>query len=173
MTAIACEVLIKNAAWMLKFTDGRNTADSAGGADPQGLGSLKPSQVIGRVLQPRLGGSWISKDPEQPVGAWRQHIGRMRSEVLHRGRRPSAVDADEAIIAMGKLEQHIADRLAARCTVYPRTAYVYVGPRGLDRRGHLDAVLRTLGDAFDTPEVWMDEYVAYLDVVLGEEADND
>lgn len=169
MAAIACEVLIKNAAWMLTFEGSRMETDPAFPAAKAGLGRLKPSQLIGRVLQERLGGSWTSNDPTQPVGAWRHHVARVRSNILHKGRRPTAVDADEALIAMGELERHVADRMTARSTVYPRTAYVQVGPDGLHRRGRLDAVVQALDDPAETPDQWISEYVRWLDALLEKE----
>lgn len=166
--AIACEVLIKNAAWMTTFEATRMDIDPSPSATTSALGALKPSQLIGRVLQPRLGGSWISNEPEQPVGAWRHHIARVRSEILHRGRRPTAMDADEALLALRALERHVADRTAARGSVYPRTAYAQVGPEGLDRRGLLEPVLAALAAAPEQPEDFIADYVGWLDDVLNQ-----
>jgi hypothetical protein len=171
--AIACEVLIKNAAWMLTFEASRMASDPTPTTTVSGLGALKPSQLIGRVLQPRLGGNWISNDPGEPVGAWRHHIARVRSEALHRGRRPTALEADEALLALRALERHIADRTAASGTTYPRTAYIQVGPDALDRRGLLTPVVNALADAPEEPEDFVAGYVAWLDTVLDQvEADS-
>src|SRR5690606_16389467 len=114
--AIASEILIKHAAWMLTMEAARMDQDPAPTADTEKLGGRKPSELIGGVLQPRLGGNWNSRDLNHPVGAWRQHIARKRAEVLHRGAKVSGAEADEAVIAMGTLETHIADRLAERGT---------------------------------------------------------
>lgn len=101
------------------------------------------------------------------MGAWRHYVARMRAEVLHRGRRPTAVDADEVVAALRMLERHVADRVAHRSTTYPWTAYVHVGRQGLERRGRLAAVMETLAGAATTPEGWIADYVRWLDGVLG------
>lgn len=142
--AIASEILIKHAAWMLTMEAERMDQDPVPTADTERLGGRKPSQLIGGVLQPRLGGNWNSQDSSHPVGAWRQHIARKRAEVLQRGGKVSGAEADEAIIAMRELETHIVDRLAEGGTTYPRTAFVQVGPEGLKKRGKFEEVTERL-----------------------------
>ncbi len=117
---------------------------------------------------PRCDG-WASPTTTQ----WRHHIARVRSEVLHRARRPTAMDADEALLALRALERHVADRTAARGSVYPRTAYVKVGPEGLDRRGLLEPVLAALAAAPEQPEDFVADYVAWLDDVLNQPETDD
>lgn len=164
--ATACEALMKNTAWLLSFEAAQLNPDPAPTAATSRLGAMKPSQLIGNVLQPRLGGSWDSSDPTHPVGAWREHVARVRSDVLHRGHRPSAIEADEAVIAMDRLASHVSDRLAASAKVYPRTAYVLVSPEGLANRGVLAAVEAVLSDDVEGPAAWLARYVAALDDLL-------
>ena len=82
----------------------------------------KPNALIAGVLMPRLKGSWASNSPTQPVGAWRQHIARERNQVIHLGNRPGVAEANAAVAALHKLEQHILDRLSQQASIFPRTA---------------------------------------------------
>lgn len=166
LAAVACEVLIKNVAWMLTFEASRMETDPTPSVSSADLGALKPSQLIGRVLQPRLGASWASSNSTQAVGAWRHHIARTRSQILHRGRRATALEADEALIALRALERHISDRIASRGHTYPRTAYIQVGVEGLQRRDLLKPVLAALADAPEQPDDFVAEYLLWLNVVL-------
>jgi hypothetical protein len=154
--AVAAEVIIKHAAWMLTFEASAMSTDPAPSAPTHGLGEAKPSKLIGDVLAKRLGGNWSSKDRAHPVGAWREDIARMRSRVLHLGHRPSVDEARAAVAALDKLQTHISDRLAAKATVYPRTALTLIAP-GLARRGVSIPTVPT-GDRYE----WLADYLRSL-----------
>lgn len=166
LAAVASEVIIKHTAWMLTFESRHMGVDPGPTLNPEGLRDLKPSQLIGQVLQPRLRGNWESSRPVHPVGSWRQHIARKRAGVLHRGERVAALEADEAVIALKALEAHIVDRLAAAAATYPRTAFVQVGSEGLERRGKLNDVLELLERLSWSPDLWLDGYLFYVDGIL-------
>lgn len=164
--AIACEVLIKSAAWMLSFEAMRMTADPKPTSPlaPE----LRPSQLIGQVLQPRLGGSWDSKTAGRPVREWRVEVAQRRNSLLHLGERARGPDADAAVHAMNLLASHVMDRLAAKSATYPRTAYALVGPQGLDRRGRLAPTLEVLEGVTDTPDDWVHAFVEFTADLVGE-----
>ena len=157
--AIACEILLKHAAWLVTFEALGKPTDPAAGVPTVGLGLLKPSQLIGQVLTKRLGGDWSSKDAAKPVGAWRHHVAQLRTKVLHRGHRPDVQEAAKAVEVMSLLEGHVCDRLAGRGAGYPRSAMALVGSSGLERRGALSAVKKALVGA-DCVIEWLSEYVA-------------
>lgn len=129
--AVAAEVLIKHTAATLVWeavTHGPSPPP-AWASDPAGLLGRKPAKLIGSVLVHALGGSWSSQRPDQPVGGWRQHVARQRAAVLHRGHRPDEVEASDAVDALLRLTEHVADRLAAQAQHFPRTAIPWSGRR--------------------------------------------
>jgi len=133
--AIATEVLIKNTAWLLTWeATSQLAADPRPDAVPEDLFLLRPSQLLGRVIGPRLGGDWNSRTMEKPVGAWRQAVARQRNAVVHLGARPSEEDAKRAVDAINRLEAHVLDRLANGASTYPRSALLLAGRSALERR---------------------------------------
>ena len=139
--AIATEILIKHVAWMLTWEAlAHLSPDPATGARTTEVTTLKPSELIGSVLMPRLKGSWESGNPDKPVGCWRQNIAQARSAVIHQALRPSAVQARAAASAINHLERHVLDRLAANAPTYPRTNLMLLGKPGLERRSLWTAV---------------------------------
>lgn len=164
--AIACELLLKTLAWMLTLEASRMSTDPCPTVLTGDLVALKPSQLIGQVLQPRLGGNWDSSSEGRPVFEWRSAVAVKRNELLHLGRRVRGGDADNAVHAMTGLVTHVMDRLADRGHIYPRTAFALLGQQGLDRRGRLESVLAALDDATDTADEWIASYVEYVEVLL-------
>lgn len=163
--ATAAEVLIKQTAWMLSYEASLAPTDPAPGATTTDLGSKKPSQLISGVLAQRLGGSWDSRDRSQPVGAWRHHIAQARNRLLHRGERPTAVEASDATWALRLLEEHIMNRLAAKATQYPRTAHSLLGDYGLTKRDIIKRVEAALAQSGDSGPAFLSGYRAYVRVL--------
>ena len=158
--ATAAEVLIKNAAAMLVWeaTAYLSPPTPAWAVHPQGVFAQKPAKLIGGVLAAALGGDWDSRDARKPVGAWRHHVARLRSRTLHRGHRPSDVEADQAIAALHQLEGHLCDLLAQRAERFPRSAVLLVGLQTLEKRGAAGKVRATLADS---QENWLSSYQAW------------
>jgi hypothetical protein len=102
------------------------------------------------------------------VGAWRYNVAKVRSDVLHRGHRPTSAEARASVAGLAQLRAHICDRLAAQARRYPRTAFTLVGPDGLsDRDALVDT--RTALDAVSFERVgWLDTYLHYLDRIVGD-----
>lgn len=168
-SAIACEVLIKTVAWMLTHEASLMDVDPTPVTTNSPLHELKPSQLIGQVLQPRLGGNWDSTNDGRPVREWRVRVASKRNALLHLGDRPSGADADGALHGMKLLTTHLMDCLAEKATVYPRTAYALVGPNGLKRRNRLAPVLAALESVTPDPDDWIASYVGFVEGLLGVE----
>lgn len=165
--AAAAEVLIKQAAWMLTWEAAvLLPRDPASNASPiEKAADARPSVLIGSVLTPRLKGNWGSQSPLHPVGAWRHDIARRRNSVIHRGYRPTAVEAHAAVSALDELERHVVDRLAAMANVYPHTALLIAGKEGLERRGQFGKARATyqnvqLQDILRDYLSWIDGHVS-------------
>lgn len=166
--AIASEVLIKTAGWMLIYEASLMASDPKPTPTTAPVPDLKPSQLIGQILQPRLGGSWDSKTPGRPVQEWRVEIAQRRNSLLHLGKRACGADADAAVRSMDLLASHVLDRLAEKSGTYPRSAYALVGPRGLDTRQRLVPTLKVLEGATDNADHWIDAYVRFVADLVGE-----
>jgi len=126
------------------------------------LRELRPAQLIGQVLQPRLGGSWDSRTPGRPIHDWRVSVAQRRNSLLHLGARATGADADSAVRAMNELAAHLLNRLAAKSDTYPQTAYALVGLAGLEQRGRDAAALSALVNATGGPDAWIDAYAAFV-----------
>lgn len=168
--AAAAEMLIKVTAWMLTWeATTQRSADLRPDARREpGIFDAKPSQLIGGVLVTRLGGNWNSQNSTAAVGAWRQHIARVRNSVIHRGHRPEPLEADEAVLALKGLVAHIGDRLADKANVYPRTAVLLAGRQALEKRGAWGKVRATVNDG--DLNAWLPNYVAWLDANMSDDA---
>lgn len=159
--AAAAEVLLKHTSATLIW-EVTHFADSlpawANLAQPLGA---KPSRLIASVLAPALKGNWASQNAGQPIEAWRNSIAKVRSQVIHRGHRPTSVEVDDALAALRALVSHINDRLAASAKTFPRSALMIAGQYGLERRGAWGKVRATLQDGSLTD--WRRDYRAWVE----------
>lgn len=170
--AAAAEVLLKHCAWMLTWeaTQTRAADPRPAVGAPAATFDMKPSGLIGSILSQRLGGNWSIKDPELPVGRWRNDIARVRNAIIHRGYRPTTAEAGSAVSALGALETHVCDRLASSASNYPRTALLLAGKYAIERRGAWGKVRATY-EGTSLQEVQL-EYLDWLDTKLGSDAED-
>lgn len=159
--AAAAEILIKHAAAMLIWEASSQPNGSPDWASLRAPLTLKPSKLISQVLSPALKGGWSSQHTHQPVGAWRHHIAQARNNVIHRGRRPAAEDAEDALTALQALVTHLNDRLAATATTYPKTAVMLAGEFGLEKRGAWGKVRAALANG--SVDDWRSSYRQWVD----------
>ena len=68
------------------------------------------------------------------IQRWQTNIASPRNRVVHAGFQPTKPEALEALDALMTIERFIGDRLADRWTRYPRTAWLFLGPAGFERR---------------------------------------
>jgi len=170
--AIAAEVLIKHAAWLLIWEASEElAADPAPATSPFDPFAAKPSQLIGSVLSSRLHGDWSSQDETRPIGAWRFLIAKRRTAVIHRGYRPNEGEVRQTIEALHQLEQHVLDRLGAMAATYSRTAVLLVGRPGLERRGVWQKIQSPPGDDRSLP-VLTRSYLDWLNAQLGDDVES-
>jgi len=143
--AAAAEIFLKHVAWMLTWeaTELRTSDPAPAAATTATIFTMKPGQLLGAVLAPRLKGNWSTQSENHPCGGWRSSIAIRRNSVMHRGYRPSEEEASNAVAALDALEAHVIDRLAAVADQYPRTALLLAGRAAMERRGAYGKVKAT------------------------------
>jgi hypothetical protein len=168
--AVAAEVLLKHAAWLLIWEATEElAADPAPATSPFDPFAARPSQLIGSVLSSRLHGDWSSQDETKPIGAWRFLIAKRRTAVIHGGYRPNEREVRQTIEALHRLEQHVLNRLAVMAKTYPRTAVLLVGRPGLERRGVWQEIQSSPGDDRSLPALTR-SYLDWLNARLDDDA---
>ena len=132
-SAIAAEVLLDTTLGLLmweEFSGGRiSTADAAT------VFSTDLMPRIGGEFHPRLGGTWALTS--QTISPWHLDIATVRGRVVHAGYRPSIEEAHAARKALVTLERFIGDRLAMKFKTYPKSAWLFLGHAGFEKRGRL------------------------------------
>lgn len=159
--AAAAEILIKHAAAMLIWEATRQQNSVPEWASLQDPLASKPSVLIAQVLSKALRGGWNSQQVDQPLGAWRHHIARVRNLVIHRGHRPTAQEAEDALTSLTALLTHLLDRLAANAAIYPKTAVMLAGEYGLEKRGAWGKVRAALANG--SLDDWRSSYRQWVD----------
>ncbi|MFI9406879.1 hypothetical protein [Nocardia sp. NPDC052316] len=123
---ISCEVVFDGLLGMLLWENGVNEADAA---------IIFSSDITPRLrseYSPRLGGSWNLQNG--PLGDWFEKVATLRNRVVHGGYRPSVQEARNASDSVDALTEFISDRLCEKFRNYPKTAWLFVGLEGFERR---------------------------------------
>ena len=108
---------------------------------------------------PRLGGIWAIDAPG-PIGRWSREIAGVRNRVVHGGYEPTVEEARSARETVHELETFLADCVASKTSVLPRTPLVLPGADGLRRRGRWTSQLRQLQE--DPDEVsWIETFARW------------
>lgn len=133
------------------------------------------AEVFARDLTPRLkseyhprfGGNWSLTGPN--LRLWHKQIAGVRNRVVHSGFTPERPVAEDAQAVLIDLERFVGDRLACKVSTYPRTAWIYLGHSGLDRRGLLKGALelevvkeKSVADSVLT---WIEAYQVWREAV--------
>lgn len=108
-----------------------------------------------------LGGRWRPDDSESVFGKWERMVAQMRHHVIHANYRASEKDAMRALDACGDLEAYAKKRLAQRRHSYPRTALIFLGRPGLERRQAFDSYMAEVSAQGAYEASWLASYAAY------------
>ncbi len=122
--------------------------------------------LIGRIktrYSSSLGGQWDVTLTDAPVGGWRDAVEECRHRVVHHGYRPSEREARQALDSSDRLEEFLFERLARKRRTVPKTALLWLGVPGLERRGLYDAYMRSVAEADDGREPWLSQYRKYVE----------
>ncbi len=164
-SAQACEILLEGLLGLLLWEEGGD-APSAEGPIEAAVDALSKA-LLTRVrseFHVRLGGRW---DPtsDGPVGNWSRLIAGPRNRIVHRGYRPRAAEAGDALEAVNKLDSYVSDLIAAHAKQFPRTALMWVTESGLKerKRWHLVRAFARHRPQIEPP--WRDNYSAWRERV--------
>jgi hypothetical protein len=133
-------------------------------ADPAAAATLLAEPLATRIktaYHPRLGGVW---EPARTsvLQAWNNDVMLRRHRVVHRGIRPSEVQAHRALAAARALEEWITGLVIDKRFTYLRTALLMVGIPGLQRRGLWSRRLQqTLAATREAPDDWVTRYLTW------------
>lgn len=133
-SAIAAEVLLDGLLGVLLWEEQRGNENVAEAVE---IFSSSAATRVRSFYHPRLGGAW-SIIEDGPIRRWFIETAGLRNRVVHRGYRPSRSESAASIDALGALEKHLCDLLAARSKRYPRAALAMLGADGLRRRDEWD-----------------------------------
>lgn len=96
-----------------------------------------------------------------PVADWFTRIASVRGRVVHGGYRPDKYAAADALNALDALEKLVGNRLAARWQRYPRTAWIFLGDPGFERRGLHRRAAAWRDQATGSIHEWISDYVTW------------
>lgn len=125
---IASEVLLDALLMLLAWEEGVAAEEAAAWFDA----SL--SVRVRTRYSSRLGGSWDLNRDDQPVGIWSSNVRVLRNRVAHVGVIPAVEEATAALRAVNELADWLKERLIAKSGAYPRTALLFIGQVGFERR---------------------------------------
>jgi hypothetical protein len=162
-TGIAAEVLLGALLGLAMWEEhvaGQLTTEEAAAVLSDNVTSRIRSQY-----SKRFGGKWSFN--EGLISRWQRDIATPRNRVVHAGVQPGKDQAHAAIDALSALERYIGDRLAVKWKTYPRTAWMFLGGAGFQRRGHnkLRAVEAWLSANGGNVVEWIRDYQGWREEV--------
>lgn len=130
LAGAAAEALLVEVMLLMMWEEDLSCADVARVLDTKDTVTKKvTSQFSGR-----LGGQW-NLDRPGPVRDWRINLADLRNAAVHGGQTPDDEKIQTAFKALSEVERHLGDRLVANMRRYPATTQIFLGPKGLGRRG--------------------------------------
>ncbi|GAA1720918.1 hypothetical protein GCM10009793_17510 [Brachybacterium phenoliresistens] len=94
--------------------------------------TLENRSTVREVLSKSLGGNWTTS--ASAWERWNKEGVELRNRVVHGGHIPSYREAKSAIDAHSAMVAFLADRIAQKTKLYPRTALKAVGEANLRKR---------------------------------------
>lgn len=108
-----------------------------------------------------FGGKWQPDDSASVFGKWERLVAQMRHRVIHANYRASEKDAARALGACEDLEAYAKKRLAQKRHKYPRTALIFLGQPGLERRQAFDSYMAEVSEQGAHEPSWLASYADY------------
>lgn len=109
-----------------------------------------------------FGGMWRPDDGASVFGKWERLVAQMRHRVIHADYRASEKDAAQALDVCVDLEAYAKKRLTQRRHKYPRTALIFLGRPGLERRQAFDSYMAEVFEQGAYEESWLVSYADYV-----------
>lgn len=161
MAAQACEILLDGVLGLMLWEETGGAPESTGDVDAAAAVLATPlASRVKKEYHPRLGGQWNPLGAS-PVGEWSRKVAGPRNRVVHRGFRPTADEAADALNAMRGLDDYVTELLAAQARKSPRTALMWVGEDRLASLGRWPLVKAFARKRQKTEPPWRDKYAAW------------
>ncbi|NGP09341.1 hypothetical protein G6038_28485 [Rhodococcus sp. 14C212] len=157
--AIACEVVLDGLLGLALWEEGVSDTDAA---------AVFSSDITPRLKSEcgsRFGGNW-SLDTGI-LSSWFEDVAGMRNRIVHAGYQPTAAEAKRADAVVVTLAERISDRLCDKFRRYPRTAWLFLGQAGFERRSRYSNRVKTWIDGQPANAVldWLRDYSKWRDSV--------
>lgn len=119
---------------------------------------------------------WDTENKGNPAYWWRYGVAPLRHRIIHAGHVPTEEEAAYALMVCRDLDSYMKDLLSADNNRgrYPRTALMWLGVPGLERRGKYIGKIKRLAET-NEEDNWVDGLVAFryqLDQALGRNSPN-
>lgn len=116
---------------------------------------------LARCFHGRLIG-WDTENAKTPAYWLRYGVSKLRHRVIHAGYIPTESEAQYSIGLCAELEEYMKDLLVrdVNRNRHPRTALLWMGIPGLQRRGKFKGKVKRLTE-IDDEENWVDSFVAF------------
>ena len=108
-----------------------------------------------------FGGIWRPENSASIFGKWERTVAQMRHRIIHANHRASEKDAARALDTCGELEAYAKKRLAQKRHKYPRTALIFLGRPGLERRQAFDSYMAEVSEQGAHEPSWLASYADY------------
>ena len=108
-----------------------------------------------------FGGTWRPENGASIFGKWERMVAQMRHRIIHANYRASERDAVRALDVCGNLDAYAKERLAKRRHEYPRTALIFLGRPGLERRQAFDSHMAEVSEQGAYEPSWLASYADY------------
>lgn len=160
-SAQACEILFDGVLGLLLWEEIGDAPSAEGPVEASvGVFSKPLIKMVRTEFHIRLGGRWNPGD-DGPVGDWSRRVAGPRNRIVHRGYRPSADEAGEALEAIHALDEYVSGLVAANVKKFPRTALMWVTERGLKERGQWLLIRAFAKHRRPIEPPWRDNYSAW------------
>lgn len=126
--------------------------------------SLESRSMVREALSKSLGGNWTS--PTSAWERWNEKGVELRNRVVHGGHTPSYIETKSATDAHEAMTKFLADRIALKTKLYPRTALKLVGEQSLRKRDRWTKQIASFSrDIAPVEEDWDRSFVQWMENV--------
>jgi hypothetical protein len=153
--AVASEVLLDHTLGLMLYEESVSVTDARVVWEGVGLATRLKNQYAGR-----LGGPW-----HREIEAWKEKVAELRGRILHAGYRPSAQEAESAVMSYDELNEFIRKRLIEKRTKYPWTTVSIAGLSKVRAEGKLSGKFKAFVADLDLNDPELERYLKWRDEV--------
>lgn len=154
---IAVEVLMDSVLTFILFETGKSVEEAAI------IFSESAQKRIRTHFGRWLGGDW-NPNTSKGIGQWAKILAPLRNRIVHMGYLPSYDEAHEAVEIVPSIAEFVLDRVVHKRLIYPHTALVLLGRKGLEER---KAWTRKIIDTSETLNIpmWLESFNHWREAV--------